>query len=161
LSDLESIDRRLDVLEAENRALRSKIVQLESGGIQKKIPQAPVEKRGVSVSFPTPPPVIDLPKASDLVILRDICRNAYPALCDSSGYKESHRFDKATKAECDQVWLDMFANSILAISNLYFLPKPDKRWAVSHHVDLCNDTLIRIGRRVDELRGPPLWRLLS
>jgi hypothetical protein len=50
----------------------------------------------------------------------------------------------------------MLESSILALSHMCALPKPDKRYDTMHHVYTVKDVLIRIGRRLGELQPPPL-----
>jgi hypothetical protein len=83
MMDMESVDRRLDVLEAENRALRAKIVELETYGFRMVIPVAKVTE-GATIRYP----VHDIsgfvaPTKEELVALRRIIGSRYPDLACS------------------------------------------------------------------------------
>jgi hypothetical protein len=92
------MDDDIGTLKEQVAKLQARTAQLENMQGRKVIPMPPVEERGVSISYPAPPPATDMPKARELAVLRDICRAAHPAWCDSDGYyRAAHRYHEREK----------------------------------------------------------------
>jgi hypothetical protein len=153
MGDMESIDRRLDALEAENRALRAKIVELETHGARKKIPVAPPEPQA-RVLHPIIEIKPDLPSADELKRLRAICARDYPSFCESKGYVWQGRGERDKDAD-EAEYLLQLERSLLALSNMRKLPKPDAKRYASTFVDHAQMLLRSLGKYTQELRFAP------
>lgn len=79
----------------------------------------------VMVTHPAAPATTDLPDGKELQALRVICAREYPKWVDSDGFVFGRR-GTVSKQENDREWLLQFGRSILAISNMRVLDKPDK-----------------------------------
>lgn len=142
----------LAALKAQVGALAARVAAIENLGGRKIIP-APVEPV-VMVTHPAAPVTTDLPDGKELQALRAICAREYPKWVDSDGFVFGRR-GTVSKQENDLEWLLQFGRSILAISNMRVLDKPDKKRAVVGHVDAATDLLQRIGKPARELRMGP------
>jgi hypothetical protein len=143
----------IDLLREQIATLQAKVAELENMQGRKSIP-APREPQ-TTIFHPVAPVVSDLPNDRELQALRDLCRREFPAWCDSDGYYWSGRRVETPKEKNEAAWLSMLASSLLAISQMWMLDKPDKKYFVSHFVDLAGDVLRKIGKPASELRTAP------
>jgi hypothetical protein len=141
----------LAALKAQVGALAARVAAIENLGGRKIIP-APVEPV-VMVTHPAAPATTDLPDGKELQALRVICAREYPKWVDSDGFVFGRR-GTVSKQENDREWLLQFGRSILAISNMRVLDKPDKT-RPSSAMSTPQLTCFNIGKSARELRMGP------
>ena len=147
MSDMETIDRRLDLLEAENRALRSKICEFERGGVRKAVPAPP--EPAVRISTPTPASTFPMPSAADLDRLLDAVGRTYPSLLSVEGSAFT-----GSDPERRRQYREQFEASFLAVGNMRRLARPSTKFYLSAHIQLAETILRRLGRPMS-LRANP------
>lgn len=139
-----------DIVVGMDNAIKSKLIEIESGGVRKRIVPA-LQEPSVTITRPQPPVTADMPTGKELQRLRDLCHNAYPAL--TGAYPPVYQGPDL--AERDG-FLFHFESAILALSHMNALAKPDFRHDAMHHLWAVKDVLMRIGRRNSDLQPPPL-----
>lgn len=143
------IEDRITALETENKTLKAEIAQLK--GLQgRKVIPAPPEPE-TNIYRPVEIVRADSPNEKELQALRGICRRQYPKFCDSDDFVWSRPPDREA---CEREWIHQFGRSILALSGMKTLEKPDvRRYSVGSHIDIARELLMRVGKRTSEIRA--------
>jgi hypothetical protein len=153
LSDMISIDDRLaaleervSVLNAENLALRSKVVDLESGGVRKRVPPPSEPSTTVHYQLPRASNFV-APTRAEAVALRTILGAQHPQLLNTDHLTtESNRGAdrKYLQERAENAWFDQFELALRALSaRLFVTDALDKKHAVGHFKDVCEGAVRR------------------
>jgi hypothetical protein len=142
---------RLAALEAENANLRARLEALE--GRKRPAPKpAPVEERGVTVSYPRPPSTLIMPSDNELRQLEAIVLKAFPSLAPKIELNFQQRFTvRNYPAIADQIQPDaeainadyfrQFTSAFVAIGAMRLRDEPARKYFVGHWTEAAQTWL--------------------
>jgi hypothetical protein len=151
MTDMESIDRRLDLLESENRALRAEIAELR-GHPKPPPPATPIRThREPQVSITEQSPAIyPMPTPDEMTQLIDAVGKRFPALLCTEGAAF-----EGTRHERREQWRRQFVASFEAIGCMKRTERPDTKLYLSAHVQIAETILKGFGRPSMTIRNLP------
>jgi hypothetical protein len=149
------IEFRLARLEADNKALREKIAQLEHLQGRKVLPAPPAEEV-VRVTSPAPVSGFVMPSEENLERLSHIVIAQYPQFGDVSG-----QGFYGSKEEREEDFWRQFKAAFLALGASKRLDQPDHKKYLSYHVSAVEGYLRAIGKSETLRHQPFMCAVLS